>query len=83
MVQTHSQQIRVNMNPENIISLIQITNINDQNRSADLVYDQHASETQVLHGASHSHDCTHTTTPMDYNYPNKDVTPERGGPPNP
>lgn len=69
MVQTRSHHVEENLEtPENIIPLIQTTNNNDQNPEGGLAHDQHASGTQVLHGAGHSYDHTHTTSLFDSNY---------------
>ena len=69
MVHTRSQQLGDNLNPENIIPLIQTNKNNGQNQTGGLVYDQHAGGTQVNCGVDHSRERTYTTTPINSNYP--------------
>jgi len=69
MVQTRSQQIGDNLDPENIIPLIQPNDITNPARG--LALGQHAGVTMPW-GAVHSR--THTTTPVDSNYPSKETS---------
>ena len=76
MVYTRSQHIGDDLNPENIIPLIQTTINDDLNPAGGLANDQRTDGTQVLRGTGHSRDRTYTTTPIDYNYPSKEVSSE-------
>ena len=57
-------------------TLIQPTNNNGQNPAGGLVHGQHVGGTQVLCSAGYSRERTHTTTPIDSNYPDEEVSLE-------